>query len=298
MRSISTATWLSLATGWLARGCGVTVIAASRRAPGTSRCRRSPRAAQRQRRAGASSIGPGALVDAPRPGRPVIKRPSRCSPAAPSGSRSHRARARRRASPSRTPTARSTCSTSRWWSTWPAARYATVTRRPEVRVGHRDRGGADRRRARDRHQRPHGPSTPPICSTATRDSFLKLKLARDIRKHTDIELDRVLLTDLTVTRRVGRLVVAAARLVDVDDLAPERRQRDRDQLEVRQAERDPDDRDAHRDAGDQVPEREPPAGEDDPDDVADQRAVPASGLRTSVRPNGHRQKSAIRPRRC
>lgn len=32
----------------------------------------------------------------------------------------------------------------------------------------------------------------------TRRSFLKLKVARDIRRRTDIELDRMLLTDLTV----------------------------------------------------------------------------------------------------
>jgi hypothetical protein len=31
-----------------------------------------------------------------------------------------------------------------------------------------------------------------------RRDFLKLKLARDIRKHTDIDLDAVLLTDLTM----------------------------------------------------------------------------------------------------
>ena len=36
-----------------------------------------------------------------------------------------------------------------------------------------------------------------------------------------------------------------ARLIAVDDLAPERGERDRDQLEVRQSERDPDDRQAH-----------------------------------------------------
>ena len=68
------------------------------------------------------------------------------------------------------------------------------------------------------------------------------------------------------------------RLVDVDDLAPERRQRHRDQLEVGQAERDPDDRDAHHDPAEQVAERQPPAGEDDPDDVADHRARARAGL--------------------
>ena len=33
---------------------------------------------------------------------------------------------------------------------------------------------------------------------AERRDYLKLKLARDIRKHTDIDLDAVLLTDLTM----------------------------------------------------------------------------------------------------
>ena len=46
--------------------------------------------------------------------------------------------------------------------------------------------------------------------------------------------------------------VAGVQLVGRDDPHAERDQRDRDQLEVRQAERDADDRDAQRDAGDQV----------------------------------------------
>src|SRR5258708_31586993 len=48
----------------------------------------------------------------------------------------------------------------------------------------------------------------------------------------------------------------------------------RDELEVRQAQRDPDDRQAERDAGAQVADRQPPAEKDDPDDIADQRSQP------------------------
>ena len=65
------------------------------------------------------------------------------------------------------------------------------------------------------------------------------------------------------------------------DLHPERHQRDRDQLEVRQAERDADDRDAQRDAGHQMSERQPPAEQHDPDDVADQRRRP--GIASAAR---------------
>src|SRR5687768_12309906 len=54
-----------------------------------------------------------------------------------------------------------------------------------------------------------------------------------------------------------RGVAEAPSLVDVDDVAPERRERDRYQLEVREPEWDPDDRQAHQHAGDQVAEREP-----------------------------------------
>lgn len=44
-----------------------------------------------------------------------------------------------------------------------------------------------------------------------------------------------------------------------DDLVPERGERDRDQLEVRESEGNADDRDAQRDSGDQVLQRKPPA---------------------------------------
>jgi MFS family permease len=55
------------------------------------------------------------------------------------------------------------------------------------------------------------------------------------------------------------------------DLPAEGSQRDGNHLEVGDAERDPDDRDAERHAGHDVPDREPDAGDDDPDDVAQRR---------------------------
>src|SRR4051812_48133270 len=61
----------------------------------------------------------------------------------------------------------------------------------------------------------------------------------------------------------------ALSLLEIDDLASEGRQRHGNELEVRQAERDADDRDAHQDTGDDVADREPPAREQKPDDVAD-----------------------------
>ena len=53
---------------------------------------------------------------------------------------------------------------------------------------------------------------------------------------------------------------------------PERHQRDRDDLEIGQAQRDADDGQAEQDAGEQVGEREFPAKEDDPEDVANEGA--------------------------
>jgi DNA-binding transcriptional ArsR family regulator len=64
-----------------------------------------------------------------------------------------------------------------------------------------------------------------------------------------------------------------------NDPHPERNQRDRDDLEAGDAERDADDRKAQEHAGHQVPERQPPSEQDDPDDVAQQG--PGSG--TSAR---------------
>src|SRR5687768_2078037 len=63
-----------------------------------------------------------------------------------------------------------------------------------------------------------------------------------------------------------------ARLAD-DPLA-ERHQRDLDQLEVRDSQRDSDDRDAQQDSGGNVSQRKPPAGDDDPDDIAEEGEDP------------------------
>src|SRR5581483_10642597 len=53
---------------------------------------------------------------------------------------------------------------------------------------------------------------------------------------------------------------------------------------VRQPERNPDDRDAHDYAADEVPEREPPAGQDQPDDVPDDRQALAGARALDQRP--------------
>jgi putative Mg2+ transporter-C (MgtC) family protein len=68
------------------------------------------------------------------------------------------------------------------------------------------------------------------------------------------------------------LPIPGIRLVGGHELDAERHQRDRDQLEVGQSQRDPDDRQAEHDTAGQVPEREPPADQDDPQDVPDHRA--------------------------
>jgi heat shock protein HtpX len=72
--------------------------------------------------------------------------------------------------------------------------------------------------------------------------------------------------------------VGEGALVGRHDLAAQRHQRDRDQLQVRPPERDADDRHEERDAGEQVPQRQPPAREDQPDHVPD------AGRRPGVRP--------------
>jgi hypothetical protein len=58
-------------------------------------------------------------------------------------------------------------------------------------------------------------------------------------------------------------------LLDRNDVPPERTERDRDQFEVRETERDPDDRQAQQYAGDQVAYDQPPSGEQEPEDVPD-----------------------------
>jgi MFS family permease len=72
-------------------------------------------------------------------------------------------------------------------------------------------------------------------------------------------------TALAVTSRRGE---CAAHLVGRHDLAPERVDRDRHQLERARGEREPDDRHGERHGGHQVPEREPPAAQHEPQHVA------------------------------
>ena len=79
-------------------------------------------------------------------------------------------------------------------------------------------------------------------------------------------------------RRVGR-----------DDVAPQRGEGDRDHLEVRDTERDADDRDAQRNPCDHVRDGQPDAREDDPDDVSERRSDTgrvAADDRATERPEG------------
>jgi putative Mg2+ transporter-C (MgtC) family protein len=78
------------------------------------------------------------------------------------------------------------------------------------------------------------------------------------------------------------LPVAGIRLIGGRELHAQRHQRDRDQLEVGQPERDPDDRQAEHDATGQVAERQPPADQDDPQDVPDHRADPGVRLQRDL----------------
>jgi hypothetical protein len=61
----------------------------------------------------------------------------------------------------------------------------------------------------------------------------------------------------------------SAQVFHADDPSPEWHERRRCHLGVRDPERDPDDREAEQTAGDQMTERQPPAGEDEPQDAAD-----------------------------
>ncbi len=87
---------------------------------------------------------------------------------------------------------------------------------------------------------------------------------------------------LAVWVLVGAAMIASANhvaagthragLFDGHDLAAERKQRNRDQLEVGQAQRDPDDRQAQRNPGEEVTERQPPSAQHQPDHISDSGA--------------------------
>src|SRR5580700_6727284 len=77
----------------------------------------------------------------------------------------------------------------------------------------------------------------------------------------------------TAPGRAGRRL-APCRLVDRDDPYPQRQEGDRDDLEAGEPQRDADDRQAQQDPGHQVADRQLPAKQDDPEDVADQGADP------------------------
>lgn len=72
-----------------------------------------------------------------------------------------------------------------------------------------------------------------------------------------------------VAEEVGGRLPGGEGLVRRHDLAAERRQRDRDDLELGDRERDADDGERHRERGGDVADRQPDPGHDDPDDVAD-----------------------------
>src|SRR5215471_16410676 len=81
--------------------------------------------------------------------------------------------------------------------------------------------------------------------------------------------------------------IAGVELVGRDDLHAQRQQGDRDHLEVGKPERNPDDRQAEQDSAGQMADLQPPADEDDPEDVADQREkakVPSHRDGTAERP--------------
>src|SRR6478672_8593602 len=59
-----------------------------------------------------------------------------------------------------------------------------------------------------------------------------------------------------------------------NNLLAERYQGDLDQLEVRDRQGDTDDRDAQQDSGGDMRQRKPPAGDDHPDDIANEREDP------------------------
>ena len=72
-----------------------------------------------------------------------------------------------------------------------------------------------------------------------------------------------------------------------DNLLTERDERGACHLEARNPKRNPDDRDAKRDASEQVGERKPPAREDEPENVRERAQPTVSSLGgTNVRPKG------------
>src|SRR6202046_3978400 len=76
----------------------------------------------------------------------------------------------------------------------------------------------------------------------------------------------------------ARPALAPYRLVDRHNPYPQRQEGDRDDLKAGEPQRDADDRQAQQDPGHQVTDRQLPAKQDDPDDVADQGADPHPAL--------------------
>src|SRR5262249_26266671 len=76
--------------------------------------------------------------------------------------------------------------------------------------------------------------------------------------------------------------VAERRLVDRHDGAADRPEREPRQLEMRPGERDADDRDRQHDGEHEMAERQPPARENEPDDVADGPERAGAGVLAAV----------------
>src|SRR5439155_25382552 len=89
-------------------------------------------------------------------------------------------------------------------------------------------------------------------------------------------------------RRKGCSSVDRGARIDRDDFVPERRERDRNQLEGTEAERDSDDGQAQDRADNQVCKREPPTEQQDPEHVADRRSGAGIGAAYDGSPEGPR----------
>src|SRR5689334_7155185 len=74
----------------------------------------------------------------------------------------------------------------------------------------------------------------------------------------------------TGNRRALRTLIAESHVVRIDDHLADRPERDAGKLQVRPGERNADERDGKANRGDQMAERQPPAGEHKPDQIAEE----------------------------
>jgi hypothetical protein len=71
-------------------------------------------------------------------------------------------------------------------------------------------------------------------------------------------------------REFLRTLIAKPRVVCIHDHLADRPQRDAGELQVRPGERNADESDGEADRSDKMPERQPPAGEHEPDQIAEE----------------------------